>query len=285
MTTFQQRPGPAEVVANAEKIIRLPKSAIRIYDLAGNEDSTLNEIASAIEIDPAFAAQILRLCNSAIYSRGIVVADVQSAVRRLGRSEIRQLAFMLAFGPAVSSLESELMTVTSYWEHSVMTGVLARHIARHCELKSDAVFCAGLIHDIGLQVLFSLMSNEMIMVLERSLDFDEALVISEQETMGYDHTIIGEELAKLWNLPAPIQAATRNHHNPALEQTYPRVTAVVAMANIISSAHYHSRDDEADEIIIEQSTKILGPALDTLNFNRVKTAAHAEAEEMLALLE
>ncbi len=272
-----------EVVQSAERMLRLPKSALAIYDLVQNEDSSLNEVSIAIEADPAFAAQLLRLANSTIYSRGVKVSDLDTAVRRIGRSDVGQLAFMMAFGPAISVLENTLMSTTSYWKHSVTTGILARRIARRCGMKTDAVFCAALLHDIGLQVMFALLSEDMMKVLEQSLDLDEAHIISEFENLGYDHTVVGAAVATAWNLPSPMVEAIRYHHHPSEAKDYPKVSAVVALANLLSNRSMHDEEDELYEIALrKQITAALGDLSGVLDERSLVEQAQQEAEVMLA---
>lgn len=226
-----------EVITHAEAAIRLPKSAMQIHDIAQNPDTELAELVAAVETDPAFSARLLRLANSSLYSRGVEVSSLDQAIGRVGNNEVSQLALVLSAAEEFSALETDLMKMTSFWKHSLTTAILARNIMRSLKLKADGVFSAGLLHDMGLLVLFHVQTAEMRDVLQQALEQDEDSVIAmERELLGFDHTLVGSTIAEDWKLPGAIGAAIRFHHAPSEADVFPEIVASVALANAIESA-------------------------------------------------
>ncbi|MES1228082.1 MAG: HDOD domain-containing protein, partial [Armatimonadota bacterium] len=101
------------------------------------------------------------------------------------------------------------------WRHAFATAVGAQHIAGLSRrVKEDVAFTAGLLHDIGKVALSVWIENKIQAIAfyaqREKISFDEA----ERKVLGYDHTQVGEHLAKAWNLPDEICEVVRFHHHP-----------------------------------------------------------------------
>ncbi|MFK8031502.1 MAG: HDOD domain-containing protein [Gammaproteobacteria bacterium] len=225
-----------QVLAVADAAIRLPRSALQIYDLAQNPEVKKRDLVAAIETDPAFASRLLRMANSPIYSGRIEVTNLNQAILTVGNREIAQLALVLATSSEFSKLETELLHLTSFWSHSLTTAVLARKIVKKVGGMSGDVFCAALLHDLGQLVLFHTCTSQMTDVLEQSLDDENSDLASvEQRILGFDHTRVGEKLAINWGLPDVIVATIRYHHDPMLTDRHHQTVAAVAYANSLEA--------------------------------------------------
>jgi HD-like signal output (HDOD) protein len=49
-------------------------------------NADIGEIARLVAGDPAIAAKVLQLCNSAYFSSGRIISDLRTAINRLGLS-------------------------------------------------------------------------------------------------------------------------------------------------------------------------------------------------------
>ncbi|MFK8053467.1 MAG: HDOD domain-containing protein [Woeseiaceae bacterium] len=249
-----------EIVARALASIRIPKSAFEIHRLATDPDAESATLLAAVETDPALAARLLRLANSSIYSRGIDVTSLDQALKRVGNREIADLALALASASQFSNMENELMRTSSFMNHSLSTAVLARSILARCKQPTDSVFCAGLLHDLGLLALFAINTDEMSDVLNYSLDLDQVnLVAAENALLGYDHTMVGELIAQDWGLPEAIVQTMRHHHKPSdADEEYSPTVASVALANLlVSTGVSKSEFTDQEALVYEQAGEIL----------------------------
>jgi len=225
-----------KVIDAADNAIRFPHSAMRIAELSPKPDVTNEELVTAIETDPAFSVRLLKRVNSAAYSSGSPIARLSDAVTRLGRREITELAMIQATASAFDKMESKLMQTTTFWSHSRTVALLARQIAQKDTEAKDLAFVAGLLHDIGLLIMFHQLPDTMIDVLELSLEDDDiSLVEAELDICGFNHTELGSELAHRWNLPTPLVMSIKHHHNPEEASEYQSTVACVALANEIES--------------------------------------------------
>lgn len=55
---------------------------------------------------------------------------------------------------------------------------------------------------------------------------------AEQQVMGFDHSEVGGELARQWQLPPLLTDCIAHHHDVAHAERHPRETALIHLANI-----------------------------------------------------
>jgi putative nucleotidyltransferase with HDIG domain len=218
-------------------LVTLPDVFIRINQLVENPDSTTDEIAQTVSQDPAFTVRLLRVANSPFYGFSSTIDTVSKAVSIIGTSQIRNLALSTAVANSFSGLSNKLVSMDNFWRHSLYCGLAARKLAKLAgKCDAEAVFTAGLLHDIGELVLFNRMPEQAKEVLLMVLDSADELPMyqAEQQTMGFDHAQIGGELARQWKLPLLLQECIACHHDIPAAQRYPRETAMVHIANILA---------------------------------------------------
>src|SRR5215471_9024779 len=82
---------------NDLKLPSLPEVALKIRNALANEDVSVAEIARLIGSDPALAARIVRIANSALFYRGSKpITSVSAAVSQLGHRMVRNVALSYA---------------------------------------------------------------------------------------------------------------------------------------------------------------------------------------------
>ena len=84
------------VSRGAVKVPPYPAVAFQIEKLIRGGDYGLDELARMVSSDQVLSADVLRVSNSAMYSRGAAINSVKSAVGRIGAKDVARLA--LAFG-------------------------------------------------------------------------------------------------------------------------------------------------------------------------------------------
>jgi putative nucleotidyltransferase with HDIG domain len=226
-----------ELVRGVDSLVTLPDVFIRISQLAENPDSTTDEIVQAVSQDPAFTVRLLRVANSPFYGFSSTIDIVSKAVSVIGTSQIRNLALSTAVANSFSGLPNKLVSMDNFWRHSLYCGLAARKLAKLSgKCDAEAVFTAGLLHDIGELVLFNRLPEQAKEALLLVLDNADELPLyqAEKETMGFDHTQVGGELARQWKLPPLLQECISFHHDIHAAQQYKREVAIVHIANILA---------------------------------------------------
>ncbi|MCD7097673.1 HDOD domain-containing protein [Stenotrophomonas sp. MMGLT7] len=170
-----------------------------MHALEEDEDSNAADIAKLIAADPAIAAKVLQLCNSAFFSNGRTVSDLRGAVTRLGIATLRDLV-----------LASEVFAVQSLSgaERQALQrrALIASRLAAKMLPQSSAELgaTAALLADIGL--LLPGMRNE-----RTESAGDDDLRPGHAEAGGY--------LLGLWGLPMPIIEAVAFQLRPQRSST------------------------------------------------------------------
>lgn len=278
------KPLMEDVLERASHALRLPNSAIRVLNMSSQEKTDADELVNVIQTDPIFAAYLLRLVNSSTYSRGGTVTSIERAVRVLGFQEVGLMAVVLASSKNLSKIETELLSSTSFWNHSLTTAILARATARKLKIKDNGLFAAALLHDFALPVQIGLCTESMREALDISMYAEDvSLTAAEWQQLGFDHTVLGSALFELWGLPEVIIEAARYHHNPSECTQFRKQVALIAWANVVE--HLGTDADEEDYLEharlfteISEIIPIGAPEDDTLLIE-----AQAEAADMIAL--
>lgn len=239
----------SDLVKDIGGLVTLPDVYLHINRLVEDPNSSSADIARAISQDPSFTVRLLRVANSALYGFSSTVDTVAKAVTIIGTSQIRNLALSMSVARSFAGLPNELVSMDNFWRHSLLCALAARHLAREARrCDPDALFTAGLLHDIGELVIFNRMAEQAKEALERVLDSQDELPIfeAENQVMGFNHAEVGSELARQWQLPALLEECIAYHHDISKAQKHPRETALVHIANIIAQMAEIDSLDPAD---------------------------------------
>lgn len=198
---------------------------------------SLSSIGDIIEKDVDLTARLLRFANSAYFGFSSKLSTVSEAISLIGIQQVQDLLTATSAIERFAGLSSEFVSVQSFWQHSLATGIGARLIALERRLpKSDRLFVAGLLHDIGRLVLFLQAPKQAQKVFE--LYRKERLLLREAEVrvLGYDHQNIAEGLLKSWKYPPALILAVGNHHQPAASEAGKMEASVVHLADHLVNA-------------------------------------------------
>ena len=274
-----------ELVQGVGALVTLPDVFVRINRLVEDPNSTTGDIAKAVSQDPSFTMRLLRVANSPLYGLSSKVDTVAKAVSVIGTSQIRNLALSTSVATAFEGLPNDLVSMENFWRHSLYCALAARILAkqaRRCD--AEAVFTAGLLHDIGELVIFNRLAAQAKEALLLVLDNVDELPVYEAEwqIMGFDHAQVGGELARQWHLPPLLEECIAYHHATDKAQRYPRENALVHIANILALLAEVDSLDLADVPPIDQGAwEITGLDEDAIEPTvREAQQAIAEAEEL-----
>lgn len=127
--------------------------SLRIKRLADNPESTMEEIAAAVRAEPVLSAKAVRIANAVLLNPyGKPVTSVNEAVKRIGLSALRCLAFAVAAEQLAQDHRSRQMRLVAsgLWMHSVDVAAWSYALARHlCTVRPDTAMLAGIMVDIG----------------------------------------------------------------------------------------------------------------------------------------
>jgi HD-like signal output (HDOD) protein len=225
------------LVENIEDLVTLPEVALRITRMVDDPTSSAADIGREISHDAALTARLLRIANSPVFGQQGKIATIKRAITVLGVRQVRDLTMGITAVHTFDGIANELVTMASFWRHSVLCAVAADQIAARRGGRTDSPFVAGLLHDIGQLVIFNRipeLAREALLLSADSID-DEGLYHCEQQVIGFDHAAVGAALACAWRLPAPLRACIEFHHEPAAAQDHPAEAAAVHIASAVAA--------------------------------------------------
>ena len=239
----------AELVQGVSGLVTLPQVFLRINQLIEDPDSSTSDIARAVSQDPSFTLRLLRVANSPFYGFSSSIDTVAKAIALIGTRQIRNLALSMSVASSFEGLPNELVSMDNFWHHSLYCALIARILARRVKkCDPEALFTAGLLHDIGELLIFSrlpLQAKQSLLLVLDQVD-DLPVYLAEQEVFGFDHAVVGGALALKWGLPPLLTECIAYHHEVAEARLYPREVAVVHLANIIAQMAEIDTLDPAD---------------------------------------
>jgi putative nucleotidyltransferase with HDIG domain len=227
----------AELVGGVGDLVSLPDVFIRINQLVEDPDSSHADIVKVISQDPSFTVRLLRIANSPYYGFSSTIETVARAVTLIGTSQIRNLALSTAVGRAFEGLPNELVSMDNFWHHSLYCALIARMLAKSVgKCDPEALFTAGLLHDIGELVIFNRLPGQAKESLLLVLDSGDTVPVHEAERtiMGFDHAEVGGELARQWRLPPLLEECIAFHHDVARAEHFRKEAAIVHTANVLA---------------------------------------------------
>jgi len=206
-----------KLVQGVGGLVTLPNVFIRINQLVEDPNSNIADIAKAVSQDPSFTVRLLRVANSPFYGFSSTIDTVAKAVSVIGTSQIRNLALSMSVARTFAGLPNNLVSMDNFWRHSLYCALTARILARQAhKCDPEAVFTAGLLHDIGELIIFNRLPEQA----------KEALLLVLDQVDG--------ELARQWNLPPLLEECIAYHHSIGEAKRYPREAALVHLANLLA---------------------------------------------------
>ncbi|MDR3323845.1 MAG: HDOD domain-containing protein [Zoogloeaceae bacterium] len=124
-------------------------------------DFSMDKLAKLVSAEPLMSAQIVRMANSvALNPGGREVADVKTAILRVGTDTVRTVSYAVAMRQMTQGKEMLVFKdlPKRLWEHSAHVAALCRALVkRFCkgEVNEDEALFTGLVHDIGAFYLLS----------------------------------------------------------------------------------------------------------------------------------
>ena len=193
----------------------LPSEPTVLADLrAATQDpeTTIDELGAICERDPALAAKVLQIANTAHFRGGDEpTSAIRIAVAQLGIDVMTSLAtstmVALPSNPVCAAMIGELQ------RRAVDAAQRARQSIAD-PARADEAYTAGLLHDIGRLVLAHAMGDAYRAVVAETDATGEPLWECEQRLLGVTHQAIGAHLLGIWALPHELVEACERHHDP-----------------------------------------------------------------------
>jgi len=215
----------------------LPAIYQQIDEVTADSAASTGDVASVVSKDPAFAASLLRVANSALYTRSNPVTTVTVAVSVLGHKVIRDLCLIASVLEILSLTDSKATPVDVFWKHAVGVGSTAKVLAERVGgISLEEAFLAGLLHDIGFLFWLRHYPGDLAKIVAWAESSGRTVLECERDLMGTAHPRLGRMIAGHWLLPAPFIQAISFHHDPGQATGQRLLCQVTHVADSISHA-------------------------------------------------
>ena len=231
-----------KAMSRVTEISSLPEITARIVEVVEDPRATAHDMHEIVKNDPALAAKILKVVNSAFYGLPSQIASLDRAIVMLGLSAVKNIALAASlarlFKPGALS---EQFSARDLWRHCVSVGVCGRMLTKAASgIQNDEAFVAGLVHDMGLLIEFQLFPDKLKEVVNRCLAQPQDFCAVERQLIGADHQAFGAALAAKWKFPPTLRCVISHHHTPgSLRPEYVKVSTLVCVADTICCQQQH----------------------------------------------
>jgi diguanylate cyclase (GGDEF)-like protein len=207
-----------------------PAIAQQIIALAGDPHIDISQVAAAISRDPGIAAKLLRVANSALYSRQRKSANLRQALIVLGLHGATTLALGFSLLGTYKALRSNGVDYERYWRRAILSASAARCFGALQNASAvEDIFLAALLQDIAILGV-DRSAPDFYRDLPRNACHRE-IAAHETARLGIDHAELGAWLLEYWKLPEALcRAVAWSHAPPAADRSTPAGIAACCVA-------------------------------------------------------
>ncbi len=272
-----------ELVQSCSNIFTLPEIYFRVRDVVDNHESTMDDLANALKLDPAISARLLKIVNSPFYGFPKQIDTITRAVNLIGMQAVSDLVTATTVGRTFTGMTTEVMDLSAYWRKSVLSALMAGKIAKSCSIDdSERFFIEGLLRDIGHLVLYQTIPQRAQSALIEAGNLGTPLAEVEQASIGCDFAEVGAELIRSWGMPAQIEQAIRHQLSPNESGEYALHASIVHLAGVIAD-YSESPAPQAPQELPFHSYALQTTQFKDSTRQALLQEAHAQLEETLAL--
>lgn len=206
-----------ELLSKAETMKILPTINTIISELLrimNDKNSSFNQLFDVVRYDQAISSKVMSIANSAYYSRGYHIVNLQRAMVVIGFEEIKNIVMCLVFLTEILNrwklTQKDLATL---WSHSLTVAYAAKTLSNATMTEDpEKVFTISILHDIG-KVIFCMYGDQYRKITEEAQRSSVGLTNLEREKFGIDHQEVGYIMSVKWRFPEEFSEIIRHHHD------------------------------------------------------------------------
>lgn len=187
---------------------------MKVLSLLRDPDTSMTDIAEQLSYDPSLLVSIFKLVNSAAFGLRKQVDNIKQAATLLGRARLESIVLAQAVKESLPVVNEGWFDMHEFWKLSAKRATLARHLAEtlHPQNSSQA-FVSGMLQDMAIPVLASAKAKSYEKIVKKYAENGTDITELEQESLNFDHQIVGELMAEDWELPDYLKMAISDHHH------------------------------------------------------------------------
>jgi HD-like signal output (HDOD) protein len=207
-----------------------PEIALQVRRILSDPNTTAEQVVRVVGSEPALAARLLRIANSASMNRsGKSLTDLRTAIARIGHNMVRSASISFSMNQIrkANKLESLAPYLNDLWERSTYVAAYAYVLARTCtRVNPDEAMLTGMMHGLGkLYILTRATGHPELFVSENALS----------EIINDWHMSIGKAILENWKFSEAMARAVGQDDFARTDPGEPDLTDVVGVAILMVS--------------------------------------------------
>ncbi|MFZ5894200.1 MAG: HDOD domain-containing protein [Myxococcota bacterium] len=267
--------GPEALLDRVVEVCPLPATTQQVLSLTAGDTASIPEVARVISSDPALAAAVLSVANSAAYGMG-KVDRLEVAVMRLGLRELHNLAAAMALFAAFRS-KAELSL--QLHELCVASGSIAHRLAKETGLTAPGgAFICGLLSEIGAMCCLAFDGKDYVKIFQETAGDVEARTAREIERYTVSSFAIGKRFLERNSLPENVcEAVGSELASDAQHEALDQITLLARHAPLL--VRLYPNDKAAFEAATDAlAARVALPDVDGARLRQIcKTARASDA--------
>ena len=222
----------AELSGGNVDLPSFPEIAVRVRRVLSDPKSSLEQVVRVVGSEPALAARLLRISNSASLNRsGRPVNDLRTAINRIGYNMVRSasMSFSMAQIRKSNKLAGLEHHLNDLWERSTLVAAFAYVLARNCtKVNPDEAMLTGMMHGIG-----------KLYVLTRVVDHPELFASNTllSQIINEWHASIGKAILENWDFSEAMAQAVGDQADVGRALEGPADLTDVIVVSILMASH------------------------------------------------
>jgi HD-like signal output (HDOD) protein len=272
------------MVAQAQGLATLPDVYLRIKQILDDPTASLVDVATALKTDPAMAARLMRVANSAFYGRPGGITTIDRAVSLLGSQQIHDLVLAAAVIQGFDRLFPDSLKPRDFWRASILAATIAKLLAEQCGfLDAERVFVAGLLAQVGQLVMLEQLPVQMGSIMHMAAHTAQRPCDLQRQALGFDYAEVGAALFSAWRLPIALTEPVRLHTQPQTASEFALESAIVHIA--VEAANGEVQKTPREEVLKKLDAGAWQlTELSKEQFEQVRDQAQELASELSATL-
>jgi HD-like signal output (HDOD) protein len=245
----------------------LPQIIDDVRKVMISPNSTIDELAKAIEKDSVISIRIIAGANSPFYRGAEKITTLDKAIMRLGFRETGSIVNAITNKNLYDTKDPVLQSLMErQWMHSLASAYGAKSIAQRLQIdKADYLFLLGLTHDIGMVLLLRHLDSSF-------FDSDASKINEIYPVAKKVHAEFGAAIVKRWGFSDDFIKIILLHEGQGFNANTPKEALIVNLAfNMAYRLGYGIFDIEPDLAKLD-STRLLSIGPDSFDeiLNEIK---------------
>ena len=197
---------------NANQSFALPDICLRIRKMLDDGNSSIDDLADLIGLDPSLTSKLLKLANSALFRFPSQVDSLSKALNIIGGEAMYNLLMAETARTAFEHFSSDAIDLHRFWLQSIYAGLVAKHLAKIKRIRgTERFFLLGLLHNLG-ELVVAYQSPEQARACQ---DYSQSVSPwkKQQQHLGFTYAQCSSALLQLWQLPTQLYLPVDKIHD------------------------------------------------------------------------